>query len=74
MSNLLVLAVCTEPRDLKVESTILKIYRKETLRVLWVCLQGTWSEAGSTLSVLPGEPDLVWWGCEVLLRTGLGLI
>jgi hypothetical protein len=33
MPNLLVLADCTEPRDLKLGSTILKIYRKELLRV-----------------------------------------
>jgi hypothetical protein len=33
MSNLLVLADHAEPRDLKLGSTILKIYRKELLMV-----------------------------------------
>jgi hypothetical protein len=74
MSNLLVLADRTEPRDLKLGNTILKIYRKELLRVRRVCLRGTWFEAGSVLTILPAEPDSVWWGSEVLLRTGLGLI
>jgi hypothetical protein len=74
MSNLLVLVDHIEPRDLKLGSMILKIYRKELLRVRRVCFQGTWFEARSILTILPAEGDSVWWGSEVLLRTGLGLI
>ena len=50
----LVLAGCSGPRDLTLDHTIWKIYRKKVFSVWWLCLGETWIKGGFPFTIVSG--------------------
>jgi hypothetical protein len=65
--DVLVLAVCNEPRALMLGRTVSKYtLKRELLCVQWLCLVGSRFEGDFNLILVPRQPKTAWQLCRVV--------